>query len=364
MNKTGLIVAAVLMVSIAAYGQKTTLGQEHVPPDEQQSIQKIANIITEQVQAAYANGQHPALRDAHAKAQGCVRATFSVLPNLPKTLRQGVFATVKSYPAWIRFSNGSGKRRNDDIGDGRGMAIKLMGVEGRKILPNEANAKTQDFLMINFPVFFVRNVADYLELNELERQNKADEFFKTHPHEEKIVQAITGKVVNSVFEQQYFSMTPYMLGPHYIKFSAIPAVCGSGAPLKQANAAPPKEGPNYLHTNMVQWLGEKDACFNFAVQLQTDPATMPIEDPTIEWSESESPFVDVATIRIPKQNFDSPAQESFCENLSYTPWHSLPADRPVGGINRVRKVVYQRVSDLRHSLNKTSSVEPAANGKF
>ncbi len=64
---------------------------------------------------------------------------------------------------------------------------------------------------------------------------------------------------------------------------------------------------------------------------QTDPATMPIEDPTIEWDESKAPFITVATVRIPKQTFDSAAQQSFCENLSYTPWHALPADRPVWG---------------------------------
>ena len=49
---------------------------------------------------------------------------------------------------------------------------------------------------------------------------------------------------------------------------------------------------------MVAWLDAKDACFRFAVQPQTDPATQPVEDPTIIWDEAKAPFIDVATIRI------------------------------------------------------------------
>lgn len=367
MSKTSLTIAAALMMLAGPRGaaaQDTGQRQERVPPNEAASIQKIVDIIEKQVKDAYSTGQRPALRDAHAKAHGCVKATFSVTSNLPEQLRQGVFAGPRSYPAWIRFSNGNATPRDDHIGDGRGMAIKLMGVKGPKILADEVNAQTQDFVMINYPVFFVRNVADYVTLNDLEQSNKAGEFFQARPHEAQITKAITDKIIDSVFDQRYFSMTPYLLGNHYIKFSAIPVVCGSDRPLKPSNAVPPPGGANYLRDGMIVWLNQQDACFDFAVQLQADPATMPIEDPTIEWDESKAPFVTVATIRIPQQTFDSTAEQSFCENLSYTPWHSLPEHRPVGGINRVRKDVYEKISQLRHSLNNAPRVEPTGNETF
>ena len=91
---------------------------------------------------------------------------------------------------------------------------------------------------------------------------------------------------------------------------------------------------------------------------------MPVEDPTIVWDEIKAPFIEVATIRIPKQQFNSEAQQTFCENLSYTPWHALADHRPVGGINRVRKAVYERISLLRHQLNKAPRVEPTGNEAF
>ena len=92
----------------------------------------------------------------------------------------------------------------------------------------------------------------------------------------------------------------------------------------------------------------EEACFEFEVQVRTNPITMPIEDPTIEWDEHDAPFVQVARVTIPIQR---PEQGEACEILSYTPWHSLPEHRPLGGISRVRLDVYREVSKLRHELN-------------
>ena len=109
---------------------------------------------------------------------------------------------------------------------------------------------------------------------------------------------------------------------------------------------------------MIAWMNSKDACFTFTVQPQTDPVTMPVEDPTIVWDEIKAPFIEVATIRIPKQQFDSEAQQTFCENLSYTPWHALEEHRPVGQINEIRKAVYLASSDVRHKTNNAPQSEP------
>ncbi len=85
---------------------------------------------------------------------------------------------------------------------------------------------------------------------------------------------------------------------------------------------------------------------------------MSIEDSTIEWRERDSPFVPVARITIAPQRFDSLDQLAFCENLSFTPWHGLPAHRPLGGINRVRRIIYEAISELRHALNEAPRQEP------
>jgi hypothetical protein len=94
------------------------------------------------------------------------------------------------------------------------------------------------------------------------------------------------------------------------------------------------------------------------VQLQDPGAKMPIEDPTIRWSEEISPYRPVARIEIPRQQFSSDAQNQFCEQLSFAPWHGLEAHRPVGGINRARKAVYNAVSERRHAHNGFERHEP------
>ena len=66
----------------------------------------------------------------------------------------------------------------------------------------------------------------------------------------------------------------------------------------------------------------------------------------------------VARVTIPPQDFDSPEQRAFCENLSFTAWHGLAAHRPLGGLNRLRRTVYDAVSRLRHEINGTPRVEP------
>jgi len=65
---------------------------------------------------------------------------------------------------------------------------------------------------------------------------------------------------------------------------------------------------------------------------------MPVEDPTIEWSERRSPYRKVATIRIDRQTFDTPEQQEFCENLSYTPWHAVADHRRALGLGSVQRL--------------------------
>ncbi|HUZ48966.1 MAG TPA: catalase family protein [Candidatus Dormibacteraeota bacterium] len=328
--------------------------QEVIPPGESRAIATILRMIEAQVERGYRAGG-AALRDAHAKSHGCVRARFTVRPGLPPDYRVAVFARPRSYDAWIRYSNGSEDIRTDSRGDGRGMAIKLLGVPGRKILPGEADAQTQDFLGINFPVFFIRNVAEYVRFFQAKEHGTAVQFFSSRPHEAAIVAAIDRRKIHDVLDERYFSMTPYELGDRYMKYAMFPQRC-IGEPILGPVAA--ATGANYLRTEMRRRLAEGPACFAFAIQLQTDPATMPIEDPTIEWSAAQSPYVTVADIRIDRQSFDSPAQNAFCENLSYTPWHALPALRPVGGINRARRAIYDGISALRHRLNGVPRTEP------
>ena len=129
------------------------------------------------------------------------------------------------------------------------------------------------------------------------------------------------------------------------------------------SSIPSHPDPNYLRKAMAATLTADDACFEFLVQTRQS-SSMKVEDSKTEWKESEAPFIKVATITIPRQTFDSAAQMAFCDNLSFTPWHALPQHRPLGGVNRVRRTVYERISNRRHELNHVPREEPTGDETF
>ena len=98
---------------------------------------------------------------------------------------------------------------------------------------------------------------------------------------------------------------------------------------------------------------------DFRVQLQTDPYLMPIENNGVLWPERLSPRVSVATIRMPKQVFDIPAQTAFARQLSYNPWH---CDRRASAArqseSRAKADVLRRSRSLRQEMNGVPHYEP------
>jgi hypothetical protein len=210
--------------------------------------------------------------------------------------------------------------------------------------------------MINNPAFFVRNADDYVAFQSATKPLRfffpGLNPFRFRLHELFAAGAITRRKVDNPINAQYWSMTPYLIGPRACKFSCRPS--GSPSPFVDRSSA------NFLHDNLVAALKAGDAVFEFCVQLRVDSKEMPIEDPTITWSEQASPFVPVAHLTIERQVFDTPERVAFGEALSFTPWHGLDAHRPLGGINRVRRTVYEAISRLRHDLTHTPRVEPHA----
>lgn len=346
-------------LSVAAVGAPSLHPQEVVPQTEAQDTHEITNIIEAGVRAQFQR-DGLATRDAHAKHHGCVNATVRVLERLPAAYAVGVFSTPAMYRAIIRFSNGMGSAKDDRDGDARGFALKLLDVPGEKVLEEERDAKTQDFLMINHHVFFVRNVADYVQFSKASGAGSPVSFFlgwnpfKWHLKEAMIANSIRSKTVTNPLETRYASMTPILMGD-------IPAKYGV-TPCKDQQYVKVPSSPNQLREALALQLqpnlSEAGVCFELGIQLQTDKCKMPVEDPTVAWSEKHSPYKTVAIIDIPRQEFLSKEALTACENLSFTPWHTLPEHRPIGGIQRARKEIYQTISKVRHELNQQPRKEP------
>ena len=127
---------------------------------------------------------------------------------------------------------------------------------------------------------------------------------------------------------------------------------------------PDRPAADYLRDVLIEQLSAGDASFDLMVQRQVDPVKQPIEDPGIPWDESLSRFEKIATLHIPRQSFDSKEQREFGDNLSYNPWRCLAEHRPLGGINRARRTVYEMLSEFRHLHNQAPRVEPTGREDF
>lgn len=330
---------------------------ESLYPNEAATAEKIADVIEKSIREKYSAGT--ALRDAHPKAHGCVRAEFKVQKKLPQNLAQGIFIPGKTYKAWIRFSNASPDASQADIKkDARGMAIKVLGIPGEKLLEDESNASTQDFIMINHPVFFINDPDRYLAL--MQDVNSKNYFRKLHipfalGFKGTSIAANLKTQISNPLQTRYWSMVPYQLGlgsdRQVVKYSV--RACSAAV-----DPMPDHPSHDFLREVLRNSLQKNDACMEFLVQVRTSN-TMSVEDSMTEWKESQAPFYQVATIHIPKQVFDTPDQNKFCENLSFTPWHALPEHKPLGVVNRMRKVIYERISRVRHEMNLTKRQEPS-----
>ncbi|CAG8864964.1 catalase family protein [Pseudomonas fluorescens] len=298
------------------------------------------------------------LRDAHAKAHGCVKAEVQVLPELPGELRQGVFSEPgKTWQATMRLSNGNAYPQFDSIRDARGMAIKLFDVPGKQLLSDRQGRSEQDFVMFSHPNFFVSNVAEYRQ--NVAAQADGKKMMAFFPGRDPrtwqvrhlfIALATLAPAPSSPTQTTYFSVSPYKFGEANAKFRVMPDPDNCPAyNLPEQN----RKLPNFLRNALNQQLStdRMPACFALQIQRQDANKYMPIEDTSIEWRESDAPFETVARIKVPAQDFDTPALNMQCDNQSFNPWFGVEAHRPIGGINRLRKAVYEAVSDYRHRRN-------------
>jgi hypothetical protein len=81
--------------------------------------------------------------------------------------------------------------------------------------------------------------------------------------------------------------------------------------------------------------------------------------PAVIWSEEVSPYRRIARITVKPQLAWSEARSSAVDDgLLFAPWHGLAAHRPLGGIMRVRKAVYEEAKKFRAERNGRVIQEP------
>jgi hypothetical protein len=298
-------------------------------------------------------------RGFHNKIQAGLRAEFCVMPDRPQQARYGVFSETRTFPAVVRFSNGDSFSNADSNDEPRGIAIKLIGISGRKLLPGREDAVTQDFLATSHSVTSaVRNVSQFMAFVRATRHGKRPPvslvaLFRGLGFREAIRILLALKKsfaikVSSMLTEQYSSTAPIKLGPYAVKFIVQPKDGGAGT------NSHPASTDDFLHKDLVERL-KSDVVLDFLVQFYVDDVRTPIEDTSVKWN---TPLQKVAELRIPNCNPDSPEGMTLTDDvnqLSFSPWHTTEDHRPLGNVMRARRVAYEASSALRgHKPEPTS----------
>jgi hypothetical protein len=242
------------------------------------------------------------------------------------------------------------------------ISVKLMDVPGVKLMNEEKH--TQDMFGVSPPTFVTGDTYANAHLQSWSVKNASLFHFVNfkRPHVlDLIMQGLYIKTQSSPLEAPYFSCVPYLMGEGQAMMYSFWPKSNRKTPIPRLPLRPPDD---YLRNAMIAALAAGDVELDVRVQLQTDAHLMPIENASVLWPERLSPRVSVATLRIPRQTFNSPEQMAFARRLSFNPWHCVADHRPLGNQSRARRRMYYELSKFRHDMNKVPHYEPDGSERF
>ena len=226
------------------------------------------------------------------------------------------------------------------------------GPKAVRVKADEPDEFTQDFVMVDHPTFFLKDANEYALFSEavLKARGKAPSgirnllshllpesacslitlivlyFFPSRIGTLARLLAFVSKHIANPLRTRYWSTTAYKFGASYMKFSAVPIALrgdrqspppsdcsdqvlrdflkqaaesqgsrepGDGGTRERAASEGPLAAENYLQRAMAQTLastGGTGAVFLFQVQRSNDSSKTPIDDPRVEWLNSDAEF--------------------------------------------------------------------------
>jgi hypothetical protein len=313
-----------------------------------------------------------ATRSVHAKSHGLLVGELQVMKDLPVAYAQGMFAEPGTWPVAMRLSTVPGDLLDDRVSTPRGLAIKVIGVGGERLEGSEGDI-TQDFVLVTGPAFGAKTAKQFLSSIKLFARTTdkaprvknalagvlrgAEKALEAVGGSSGTLKAFGGYPANQILGETFFSQAPILYGPYMAKISVAPVspalVALVDSPIKLSGA------PDALRESVVEFFAAQSAEWELRVQLCTDIAKMPVEDPSIEWPETMSPYVAVARIRAARQTgWSVERSKAIDDEMAFNPWHGIAAHRPIGSIMRVRKMAYAMSAHFRADHNHAPILEP------
>lgn len=335
--------------------------KETVAPDETERFERYASELRA-MQKKNARGGTPS-RALHAKGHVGAQGELIVSPGLPEALRVAVFAEPRSWPVYVRFSNGSGQHQHDRTPDVRGMALKLVGVPGRKLIPGLEDKRTQDFLFIHTPSTPFRDPDEFVSFVRASAGGpvlllpRLIGIFGLGRTVRLLKRLASMPKPTSLATGAFYTALPLRFGATAAKLALVPVgPSASGAATGSASM---------LREDLVSRLRTGPLTWSLRAQLFVDERTTPIEDSSVLWPEDRAPFHEVARLVLPQQDLTSTSGaklEEQIERMSFDPWHAVEELRPLGAMMRARAIAYRESVIERQAAPEPDDVVKLAAG--
>ena len=309
--------------------------REKIAPDEEQRYAGYARQFAE-IQARKSARWGPG-RTLHRKQITAAHGILEVLDGLPGFARHGLFAHPHDYDVWVRLSNGGMDQGPDNAPDIRGFSIRVFGVQGDSALGGPA--KSQDFTLINQEAFAFSGSGEFVDFVAAASHGNGSLFkyiFKRYgllgaPRQLSKMIKVAGKPFGGFATEPLFSALPMANGPYAVRVRLQPAVSNGTAAL-EAVGDWALDFSNRLARQPLHW--------DLQLQFYANEQLTPIEDAAVNW---ETPYSTVARLMLPQQQTSSPEGRELARQVEATvfdPWQALAEHRPLGDVQRARKVVY------------------------
>ena len=299
----------------------------------------------------------------HVKTQAVVKGTFTVSPDLPEHLGQGICSPANAkqpHKIAIRFANEPSFLKDDRTPGPRGCGMKIFNVEGLFMDPVGKRTKTQDLTFNNAPVLELRDVSTTVEIFKIrERHFREPEAIGS---EVKKLEEAHLQMAPAQLPNQHFLATPcirrvYRWGPYMANYALFPST------KLQQDLASQKIDDNSdpeVHSRWLrEYFRENDAEYDFKVQLCQTVPEQSVEDTSVQWDETAFPFQTVGKVVLPKgqDSFDAHRRTFWDDNVKLNVWYGLEDHRPLGSVNRLRKESYKMSAKNRGEINAVDVLE-------
>lgn len=345
-------------------------GLEGIQPDEPQTARDLAETMLSISEKTYADSGH-AMRAVHAKSHGLIGATVEVLDNLPPELAQGIFAEPQRYEAVIRLSTTPGDLLHDSVSTPRGMALKILGVEGAR-LPGSEESLSQDFVMVNGKEFnslsgkaFLKNLKVLASTTDRMEGTKEvlsaimktlEKVLESVGSESAALKSMGGNPETHILGTSFFTQLPLRYGKYIAKIGVVPASHNLKALIDAT--VDTSADPDIIRHETENFFEDETAIWDLQVQLCRDIDAMPVEG-VEAWDEEKSPFITVARITAsPQAAWNEQRSKTVDDGMHFSPWNGIVEHQPLGSIMRLRKLAYHRSAAFRSQRNRTPVTEP------